>query len=76
MLFENIGEISENKHLTPLTEEQNSILSSLPDEFHTADLKKSMKEHGYSERVIYDWLKKFQSNDHIKKQGQGKYSKN
>ena len=76
LLFENVGEISEKKHLTPLTEEQNIILNDLPDEFQTADLKKSMKEHGYSERAIYDWLRKFQTNDHIKKQGQGKYSKN
>jgi hypothetical protein len=76
LLFENIGEISEKKHLTPLTQEQNSILNSLPDEFKTADLKRSMIENGYSERSIYEWLNKFQTNDHIKKQGQGKYSKN
>ena len=76
LLFENVGEISEKKHLTPLTEEQNNVLNSLPNQFKTADLKKSMTKQGYSERVIYDWLKRFMTNDHIKRQGQGKYSKN
>jgi len=76
LLFENVGEINETKHLTPLNTDQSDILNSMPNEFKTADLKKSMIDNGYSERAAHDWLKKFQTNDHIKKQGHGKYSKN
>jgi len=71
----NTGEISEHKHLTPLTEDQNSILNRLDNEFTTAELKTQMTDNGYSERVIYDWLKKWLNDGHITKISQGNYQK-
>ena len=72
----NTGEINERKHLSPLNEDQNSILKKLDVEFTTSELKTQMIDNGYSERVLYDWLKKWLYDDHITKISQGKYQKN
>ena len=71
----NIGEISERKHLSTMTIDQKTILDELPDEFKTGELKTLMDGNGYGERVKYDWLKKWEDNDHIGKISQGKYRK-
>ena len=72
----NIGEINEGKHLSQLPPDQKSVLDDLSDEFKTSELKTLMDENGYSERILYVWLTKWQSDGQITKISQGKFLKN
>ena len=72
----NIGEINERMHLSPMTNEQYSVLDELNDEFMTGDILALTSKNGLSRRAGFDWLNKLQSDDHIEKIGHGKYRKN